>query len=115
MAAFRKARAADPDDRHGASLHLMRLGAEEIAAMPSAYVQTLFDQYAPRFESALVGDLGYRGPALLFKAVLSARGARQEAGLSSSARSISAAAPGLRPRPLPAMSIASSASTCRRA
>jgi predicted TPR repeat methyltransferase len=34
----------------------------------------LFDQYAPKFESALVGDLGYRGPALLFKAVLAARG-----------------------------------------
>jgi predicted TPR repeat methyltransferase len=41
--------------------------------MPQAYVQTLFDQYAPRFEASLVGDLGYRGPALLFKAVLSVR------------------------------------------
>src|ERR1700739_1638906 len=28
VAAFRRARTADPDDRHGASLHLMRLGAE---------------------------------------------------------------------------------------
>ena len=28
IAAFRKARAADPDDRHGAGLRLMRLGAE---------------------------------------------------------------------------------------
>src|SRR6202043_2136766 len=28
VAAFQKARPADPDDRHGASLHLMRLGAE---------------------------------------------------------------------------------------
>ena len=35
----------------------------------------LFDQYAPKFEAALVDDLGYRGPALLFKAVLSARAA----------------------------------------
>ena len=35
----------------------------------------LFDQYAPKFESALVDDLGYRGPALLFKAVLAARAA----------------------------------------
>ena len=43
--------------------------------MPQAYVQALFDQYAPRFESALVDDLGYRGPALLFKAVLSVRAA----------------------------------------
>jgi predicted TPR repeat methyltransferase len=41
--------------------------------MPPAYVRALFDQYAPKFESALVDDLGYRGPALLFKAVLAAR------------------------------------------
>ena len=78
VAAFRNAHGADPEDRHGASLHLMRLGAEEIAAMPSAYVQTLFDQYAPRFEAALVGELGYRGPELLFKAVLSVRSAAKK-------------------------------------
>jgi predicted TPR repeat methyltransferase len=81
IAAFRKAHASDPDDRHGASLRLMRLGAEQVAAMPSAYVQVLFDQYAPRFEAALVGDLGYRGPALLFRAVLFGTGRGQEAGL----------------------------------
>jgi predicted TPR repeat methyltransferase len=78
IAAFRSARAADPDDRHGASLHLMRLGTEPIAAMPQAYVQTLFDQYAPRFEAALVDDLGYRGPSLLFKAVLAVRSAAKK-------------------------------------
>jgi len=43
--------------------------------MTQGYVQSLFDQYAPRFESALVGDLGYRGPELLFRAVLSVRAA----------------------------------------
>jgi predicted TPR repeat methyltransferase len=75
IAAFRKARIADPEDRHGASLRLTLLGAEKLSAMPSAYVRALFDQYAPKFETALVDDLGYRGPALLFKAVLSARGA----------------------------------------
>jgi predicted TPR repeat methyltransferase len=73
IAAFQQARAADPDDRHGASLRLMLLGAEKLLAMPQAYVRALFDQYAPKFESALVGDLGYRGPALLSKAVLAAR------------------------------------------
>jgi predicted TPR repeat methyltransferase len=73
IAAFRKAKDADPDDRHGASLRLMLLGAQELSAMPQAYVRTLFDQYAPKFETALVDDLGYRGPALLFKAVLAAR------------------------------------------
>ncbi|MFZ0764887.1 MAG: methyltransferase domain-containing protein [Bradyrhizobium sp.] len=73
IAAFRKACEADGSDPHGASLKLMRLGAEQLSAMPPAYVRTLFDQYAPRFDRALIDDLGYRGPSLLFKAVLSAR------------------------------------------
>jgi predicted TPR repeat methyltransferase len=75
ISAFRKAQVADPEDRHGARLRLMRLGAERLDGMPQAYVRALFDQYAPKFESALVDDLGYRGPALLFKAVLAARAA----------------------------------------
>jgi predicted TPR repeat methyltransferase len=75
IAAFRKARVADPDDRHGASLRLMLLGVQELSAMPQAYVRALFDQYAPKFEAALVDDLGYRGPALLFRTVLAARAA----------------------------------------
>jgi predicted TPR repeat methyltransferase len=78
VAAFRRARAADPDDHHGAGLRLMRLGAEPLSGMSPVYVQTLFDQYAPRFEAALVDDLGYRGPALLFKAVLSVRAAARK-------------------------------------
>jgi predicted TPR repeat methyltransferase len=78
VAAFREALRADPLDRHGAGLRLMRLGAEPLAGMPQAYVQVLFDQYAPRFESALVGDLAYRGPALLFKAVLAVRAAAKK-------------------------------------
>jgi predicted TPR repeat methyltransferase len=76
--AFRRAHAADPDDRHGANLRLMLLGAEQLSDMPAAYVRTLFDQYAPRFEAALVNDLGYRGPALLFRAVLSVRAAARK-------------------------------------
>src|ERR1700692_2779432 len=80
VAAFRKAQMADPDDRHGASLRLMLLGAEPLSAMPPAYVRALFDQYAPKFEAALVDDLGYRGPSLLFKEVVAARaGVRQPA------------------------------------
>src|SRR5436190_16317705 len=78
VAAFQKARGADPQDRHGAGLHLMRLGAEPLSGMPQAYVQVLFDQYARRFESSLVDDLGYRGPALLFKAVLTVRSAERK-------------------------------------
>jgi len=68
--AYRKAVEADPSDRHGAKLRLMRLGAEKLSDMPAAYVQSLFDQYAPRFEEALVKDLGYRGPQVLFDAVI---------------------------------------------
>jgi predicted TPR repeat methyltransferase len=78
IAAFRHAHACDPNDRHGASLRLMRLGAEQVSAMPKAYVQVLFDQYAPRFEASLVGDLHYRGPELLFRAVLSVRAAARK-------------------------------------
>jgi predicted TPR repeat methyltransferase len=73
IAAFRKARDTDANDPHGAGLWLMRLGAEQLSSMPQAYVRALFDQYAPKFENALIDDLGYRGPSLLFKAVLAAR------------------------------------------
>ena len=73
IAAFRRAREIDPLDRHGAAVRLMRLGADQLGEMPKGYLQTLFDQYAPRFEAALLGDLGYRAPQLLFKAVLSVR------------------------------------------
>src|SRR5690242_9681872 len=73
IAAFRRARETDPSDRHGASLLLIRLGAESLSEMPRGYVQALFDQYAPRFDTALLDHLSYRGPALLFKAVLKVR------------------------------------------
>jgi predicted TPR repeat methyltransferase len=72
VAAFREAWAADTEDRHGAGLHLMRLGAEPLAAMSPAYVRTLFDQYAPEFDRALLDTLHYRGPRVLRDAVISA-------------------------------------------
>ncbi len=81
VAAFRQAREADAEDRHGASLRLMQLGAEQLSDMPPGYVRSLFDQYAPKFEKALVDDLGYRGPALLFKAVLAVRAAARKPAL----------------------------------
>ena len=73
IAAYRRARDSDPDDRHGAKLRLMRLGVEALSYMPPGYVRALFDQYAPKFDKTLVGDLDYRGPEILLKAVLSAR------------------------------------------
>lgn len=78
IAAFERAREADLDDRHGASVALMRLGALPVTTMPQAYVRTLFDQYAPRFESELIEQLKYRAPSLLFKAVLATRAAARK-------------------------------------
>ena len=69
VAAFQQARAADPQDRHGASLHLARLGAAPAGAMPEDYVRTLFDAYALDFDRALTEGLGYRAPELLLRAV----------------------------------------------
>ena len=81
IAAFMQARAADAQDRHGASLHLIRLGAQPAAAMPKSYLRTLFDGYAPGFDQALTEGLGYRAPELLLRAVQAAyAGARLKFG-----------------------------------
>jgi len=70
IAAFGKARDADPQDYHGARLQLARLGAGEATpAMTDAYVRRLFDQYAARYDTALTERLHYRGPTLLLAAV----------------------------------------------
>ena len=70
IAAFEQARDADPDDYHGARLHLERLGAAAaLPEMTAVYVRRLFDQHAPDFDKSLIERLGYRGPALLLNAV----------------------------------------------
>lgn len=70
IAAFEKARDADPEDYHGARLQLARLGAGNATpAMSEVYVRRLFDQYAARYDTALTEHLAYRGPALLHEAV----------------------------------------------
>lgn len=70
IAAFERARDADPEDYHGARLQLARLGAGEAnPAMTQTYVRRLFDQYAERYDAALTERLSYRGPALLRDAV----------------------------------------------
>jgi predicted TPR repeat methyltransferase len=73
ITAFRTAENADTGDRNGAGLRLMRLGAVDVGGMRPTYVTALFDQYAPKFEAALLDDLGYRGPAQLLAAVLRLR------------------------------------------
>ncbi|HEY1983455.1 MAG TPA: methyltransferase [Xanthobacteraceae bacterium] len=70
VAAFAQARDADPEDYHGAQLQLARLGGGEAAPkMTETYVRRLFDQYAGRYDAALVEHLSYRGPAILREAV----------------------------------------------
>ena len=70
--AFEQAKAIDPEDRHGASLRLTRLGAASVA-MSDGYVRTLFDGYALTFDAALRTGLGYRAPELMLAAVRAAR------------------------------------------
>ena len=73
--AFRRALALDPDDGQGAGLRLARLDARN-EPMPAAYVRTLFDQYAPHYDHALMQGLGYCAPRLLRDAVEATQTAR---------------------------------------
>jgi predicted TPR repeat methyltransferase len=85
VAAFEKARDADPDDYHGARLQLARLGSGEAAPeMSEAYVRRLFDQYASHYDTALTERLAYRGPALLRAAIKQTIGAMDRPMLFSS-------------------------------
>ena len=115
VSAFQNARASDPDDRHGAGLRLMRLGAEPVSGMPQAYVQTLFDQYAPRFESSLVGRTRLsRSEAVVPRGAVGARGGAQAGVFQARDRSrLRHRAGGVSLRA--GRSIISSASICRRA
>jgi predicted TPR repeat methyltransferase len=76
--AWRKLLLLDPDDHFGAGLKLAATGhARAPDTPPTAYVETLFDAYAPTFETALLNKLGYRVPELLANAIkLAAQGRR---------------------------------------
>jgi predicted TPR repeat methyltransferase len=67
-AALRQATALNPDDCHGTQLHIALLRNVSPAAMSSAYVRRLFDQYADHFETHLCNRLAYRGPTVLRRA-----------------------------------------------
>lgn len=68
--AFRMCLKLDPVDQSGAALKLALAGASEpIDRPPSAFVEALFDQYAPTFDASLVGKLGYKAPDLLAAAI----------------------------------------------
>jgi predicted TPR repeat methyltransferase len=65
----------DAQDRYGAQLKLASLGITDTPdAPPSAYVESLFDDFAPRFERSLVERLDYHAPQSLAEAIFAARG-----------------------------------------
>jgi predicted TPR repeat methyltransferase len=65
-AALGRVLALAPEDPFGATLRLAVLGAADVpAAPPSRYVEQLFDDYAQRFDNALVGKLDYSVPQKL--------------------------------------------------
>ncbi|KAF5882390.1 methyltransferase domain-containing protein [Rhizobium sp. PEPV16] len=76
--AYRKTLALDPEDIFGATLKLALLGdAATPDRPPSRYVERLFDDYADRFESALIEKLDYSVPQKL-AALIASTGRRYE-------------------------------------
>lgn len=66
ISAWRTLEALDDAGMFGARLKLAAHGAGAAGEGTAiGYVEALFDQYAPQFEEALVGRLGYRVPDLL--------------------------------------------------
>lgn len=64
--AYRRAIELEPADIFGASLRLALIGAAKVPDQPpSRYVEVLFDDYAERFDRALVEKLDYSVPGKL--------------------------------------------------
>lgn len=81
-AAWERVLALDPTDVFGAGLKRDLLRGVPIREdMPPAFVELLFDQYAPRFEKSLTEKLGYRGPEALLSALGAAGFQRAEKAL----------------------------------
>lgn len=70
--AWRRSAELDGDGIYGAALKLVAHGAEAQAA-GEAYVEALFDDYAPRFEHSLVDRLEYRAPRELMGLIAEVR------------------------------------------
>jgi predicted TPR repeat methyltransferase len=71
---LRQAMALDRDGLFGTALRLAAIGRAPVPpAPPEAYVRGLFDDYADRFETALVADLGYCAPRLIADLIDKAR------------------------------------------
>ncbi len=63
VAAFERYLDLDPQDHMGASVKLTILGAAPVPdSLPEPYVRSLFDDYAARFDQALIETLDYKTP-----------------------------------------------------
>lgn len=75
VAAWKRCLELDSGDLLGAHPRLARAGAEDVGdALGHGYIAALFDDYASRFDSHLIGTLHYRAPQLLADAILSRAG-----------------------------------------
>jgi predicted TPR repeat methyltransferase len=70
--AWRRSAEFDADGIYGAALKLVAHGAA-VEAAGEAYVEALFDDYAPRFEHSLVDRLEYRAPRELMALIAEVR------------------------------------------
>ncbi|OHE58523.1 MAG: hypothetical protein A2X71_02320 [Thiobacillus sp. GWE1_62_9] len=71
---FQQALRLDPDNDE-IRFHVAQLsGATQPSTAPAGYVRRLFDDYAERFDSHLVGELSYKGPELIHAAVMDVLG-----------------------------------------
>ncbi|GGC01713.1 methyltransferase [Marivita lacus] len=68
--AWGRAVEVQPDDPFGAGLRRDLLRDQPLSdTMPPAFVERLFDQYAPRFEASLLEGLDYQGPQIIAEAL----------------------------------------------
>ncbi|MEQ1663467.1 MAG: tetratricopeptide repeat protein [Thiobacillus sp.] len=66
---FEQALQLDPGNEE-IQFHIAQLsGARLLNTAPAGYVRKLFDEYADRFDSHLVGELSYKGPELIEEAL----------------------------------------------
>jgi predicted TPR repeat methyltransferase len=71
-----------PEDPFGAGLRRDLLRDQPLSdTMPPAFVEMLFDQYAPRFEASLLDHLDYQGPTLISEALQVRSGATVQRAL----------------------------------
>ncbi|MFA8385549.1 MAG: methyltransferase domain-containing protein [Pelagibaca sp.] len=80
--AWGRAVEVQPDDPFGGGLRRDLLRDQPLSdTMPPAFVEHLFDQYAPRFEASLLDGLDYQGPQIIADALRRTNGVPVAHGL----------------------------------